>query len=442
MDNHGAVFVAAVIERDTWNANVSLVGHENTIQVASYNPRLFQRNPDIPLPMTSPSKRSIMSDNRSINDTPTKRSTAESPSKQTMLDGSVEDAPDEEANYGNVFSVVALGADDRSISIWRTIDARPLVVAKEAFDRQIMDLSWANDGKSVWACSSDGTIAVLDFAEVESYQPDGSMLVKGGEMKGLASAELTKDYLKMFDFPWPPPIEANNRYQPNGYPPNAQAQYQHSSYVAPSYGSGGYHKPAAPSMGTAYHPRPIMPTPQASVSSPGHVPPPINQAQKVTVTKSGKKRIQPTFLGGGSAVTTSSSNAAMHPPLAAQPTTPTQANMYRTGGPQYDSGMDWAPDNGGGYGAGAGSSRHGRTHSSSRQPENGYGNILPGPNVSSPRRHSVSGRRESLGNPYVHGLQIPPFQNFVAAGVPGQVVLECRNSEDRSGSCCFFRCIC
>jgi protein HIRA/HIR1 len=432
MNNHGAVFVAAVIERDTWNANISLVGHENTIQVASYNPRLFQRNPDIPLPLTSPSKRSMMNDN-----TPTKRSTTESPSKQKMLDGSVEDAPDEEQDYGNVFSVVALGADDRSISIWRTIDARPLVVAKEAFDRQIMDLSWANDGKSVWACSSDGTIAVLDFAEVETYQPDGSVLVKGGEMKGLTTAELTKDYLKMFDFPWPPPLEANNRYQPNGYPPNAQAQYQHSSYAPSTYGSGGYHKPISPA---AYHPRPIMPTPQPSASSPGHIPPPINQAQKVTVTKSGKKRIQPTFLGGGSAVTTSSGNAAMHPPLAPQPTTPTQANIYRGGGPvltsQYDSGMDWAPDNGG---YGAGSSRHGRTHSSSRQSENGYANVLPPPpNVASPRRHSTAGRRESLGNSYVHGLQIPPIKSFVAAGVPGQVVLECRNPEDPSGTCRFF----
>jgi hypothetical protein len=121
----------------------------------------------------------------------------------------------------------------------------------------------------------------------------------------------------MFDFPWPHPLEAYNRYQPNGYPPNTQVQYQPSSYVSPIYGSGRYHKPVPPAIGTAYHPRPILPTPQASVSPPEHDPPPINHAQKATVTKSGKKVIQPTFLGGESTVTTSSSNAK-------KPTTPTK----------------------------------------------------------------------------------------------------------------------
>lgn len=38
--------------------------------------------------------------------------------------------------------MVALGADDRSVSIWQTKFARPLIVAKEVFERQIMDLSW------------------------------------------------------------------------------------------------------------------------------------------------------------------------------------------------------------------------------------------------------------------------------------------------------------
>lgn len=42
----------------------------------------------------------------------------------------------------NICSVVALGADDRSVSVWQTKSARPLVVAKEVFERQIMDLSW------------------------------------------------------------------------------------------------------------------------------------------------------------------------------------------------------------------------------------------------------------------------------------------------------------
>ena len=38
--------------------------------------------------------------------------------------------------------LAALGADDCSVSVWRTKIARPLIVAKEVFERQIMDLSW------------------------------------------------------------------------------------------------------------------------------------------------------------------------------------------------------------------------------------------------------------------------------------------------------------
>lgn len=42
----------------------------------------------------------------------------------------------------NICSVVALGGDDRSVSVWQTKSARPLIVAKEVFERQILDLSW------------------------------------------------------------------------------------------------------------------------------------------------------------------------------------------------------------------------------------------------------------------------------------------------------------
>lgn len=93
-NNQGYVFIAAVITRTTWASEISLVGHENTIQVAAYNPHIFLRD-----------------------------------TKQPVA-------------TANICSVVALGADDRSISVWQTKSARPLIVAKEVFERQIMDLSW------------------------------------------------------------------------------------------------------------------------------------------------------------------------------------------------------------------------------------------------------------------------------------------------------------
>jgi len=93
-NNQGFVFIAAVIARNSWTSEISLVGHENTVEASCYNPHIFLRNPQHPV-ITS-----------------------------------------------NICSVVALGADDRSVSVWQTKSARPIIVAKEVFERQILDLSW------------------------------------------------------------------------------------------------------------------------------------------------------------------------------------------------------------------------------------------------------------------------------------------------------------
>ncbi|KDQ60101.1 hypothetical protein JAAARDRAFT_125533 [Jaapia argillacea MUCL 33604] len=162
-NNKGYVFIAAVITRATWTSEISLVGHENTVEVACYNPHIFLRNPTGPV--------------------------------QTS----------------NICSVVALGSDDRSVSVWQTKSARPLIVAKEVFERPILDLSWSWSGRTLYAVSSDGTLGVLDF-EAE-------------ELEGIAPFSAQKQYLHKFDFV-PPPI-------PEGYshdvPVTPQAQCQNQS---------------------------------------------------------------------------------------------------------------------------------------------------------------------------------------------------------------------
>lgn len=141
-NNKGFVFIAAVIARNSWASDISLVGHENTIEVAAYNPHMFFRDAAKGVTTT------------------------------------------------NICSVVALGADDRSVSIWQTNSARPLIVAKEVFERQIMDLSWSWDGMTLYAVSSDGTIGVFDF------DPE--------ELEGIATHETQKEYLQKFNFSLPP----------------------------------------------------------------------------------------------------------------------------------------------------------------------------------------------------------------------------------------------
>ncbi|KAK7059665.1 protein HIR [Favolaschia claudopus] len=178
-NNKGFVFIASVITRNTWTSEISLVGHENTVEVASYNPHIFLRNPQLPV-LTS-----------------------------------------------NICSVVALGADDRSVSIWQTKSARPLIVAKEVFERQIMDLNWSWDGLTLYAVSSDGTLAVFNF------DPD--------ELEGLCPHSVQGTYLKKFGFT-PAPI-------PEGFshvsarqltpPPSPKSQSQGMDQTGFGHDAGG-----------------------------------------------------------------------------------------------------------------------------------------------------------------------------------------------------------
>ena len=50
--------------------------------------------------------------------------------------------PGDPITASNICSVVALGSDDLTVSVWQTKSARPLIVAKDVFDRGILDLSW------------------------------------------------------------------------------------------------------------------------------------------------------------------------------------------------------------------------------------------------------------------------------------------------------------
>ncbi|KAI0076485.1 WD40 repeat-like protein [Panus rudis PR-1116 ss-1] len=164
-NNGGYVFIAAVISRGSWTSDISLVGHENTVEVAAYNPHIFLRDPSAPVVAS------------------------------------------------NICSVVALGADDRSVSVWQTKSARPLVVAKEVFERQIMDLSWSLDGYTLYAVSSDGTMAVFSFDH--------------DELEGLAPLSVQEQYLKKFGFT-PPPL-------PSGFSHTNQpgSQEQHDQRMTP-----------------------------------------------------------------------------------------------------------------------------------------------------------------------------------------------------------------
>ncbi|TFY54282.1 hypothetical protein EVJ58_g8960 [Rhodofomes roseus] len=239
-NNDGYVFIAAVIARNTWTSEISLVGHENTVEVAAYNPHIFLRDPSLPVVAS------------------------------------------------NICSVVALGADDRAVSVWQTKSARPLIVAKEVFERQIMDLSWSQDGLTLYAVSSDGTMAVFSF--------------DAEELEGIAPQSAQEQYLKKFGFVAAP--------LPTGY--------SHEVALEARQTPGNARMTPPPSPGRAEAKPTQTQTGFGGASANGG-----EQINQLVAKRKAKKRIQPNFVGALPGSVPSAANVPSagvgRPPSAAGP---------------------------------------------------------------------------------------------------------------------------
>ncbi|KAI9496376.1 WD40-repeat-containing domain protein [Zychaea mexicana] len=123
---NGVHCIAAVVSREDWATDVSLVGHQLPIEVACFNPKLFY------LPNEEDGT------NSNDNNEASKSNSREAPA-----------------------TVCALAGQDRGVSIWVTKYCRPIIVATDIFDGNVYDLAWFPDGRTLLACSHDGTVACL-----------------------------------------------------------------------------------------------------------------------------------------------------------------------------------------------------------------------------------------------------------------------------------------
>lgn len=57
----------------------------------------------------------------------------------------------------------AVGSRDSNVSVWLTGLTRPVVVLESLFQGPVLDLSWSTNGLNLYACSFDGSIAILIF---------------------------------------------------------------------------------------------------------------------------------------------------------------------------------------------------------------------------------------------------------------------------------------
>ncbi|XP_039041365.1 protein HIRA-like isoform X2 [Hibiscus syriacus] len=129
---------APVLERGEWAATFDFLGHNAPIIVVKFNHSMFRRN---------------FANSQEV--------------KAAAPVGWASGAAKIGGNESQPYNVIAIGSQDRTITVWTTASHRPLFVAKHFFAQSVVDLSWSSDGYSLFACSLDGTVATFHFEAKE-----------------------------------------------------------------------------------------------------------------------------------------------------------------------------------------------------------------------------------------------------------------------------------
>eukprot|EP00257_Ricinus_communis_P018816 XP_015577629.1 protein HIRA [Ricinus communis] len=124
---------APVLERGEWAATFDFLGHNAPIIVVKFNHSMFRRN------------------------------SANAQEVKSAPVGWANGASKIGGKESQPYNVIAIGSQDRTITVWTTASPRPLFVAKHFFTQSVVDLSWSPDGYSLFACSLDGTVATFHF---------------------------------------------------------------------------------------------------------------------------------------------------------------------------------------------------------------------------------------------------------------------------------------
>ncbi|KAI9876458.1 MAG: HIR complex subunit [Pleopsidium flavum] len=121
---NGPVSSVAIINRGTWDSDINLIGHEGPVEVCSFSPRLFAKEP---------------------------------PTKATQ-DGKGHSTQ-------GLVTVIACAGQDKALSVWITSNPRPLIITQDLAVKSISDLAWTPDGRSLFATSLDGSVIAVVFED-------------------------------------------------------------------------------------------------------------------------------------------------------------------------------------------------------------------------------------------------------------------------------------
>lgn len=171
---NGPVSSVAILNRGTWDSDISLIGHDAPTEVVRFNPRLFEseikHNND---------SNSSNNNNKNLNE--------DDNNQKKKIDI-------KNNNSITTDSILATAGQDKIVTIWSTKKARPILVAYDITTKSITDMAWSPNGDTLFITSLDSSITVLKFAKDEL----GKLLPLSKNMEQLHKYGIDKDSL---DFP-------------------------------------------------------------------------------------------------------------------------------------------------------------------------------------------------------------------------------------------------
>lgn len=252
---NGPVSSVAVVNRGTWDTDISLIGHDAPTEVARFNPRIFELQRE--------------------NDGCENDTQSSSKGGHPVTD--------------EVESVVATAGQDKSLAVWSTSKVRPIFVAYDITNGAITDMAWNPTGDMLFLTCLDCSITVFLFEKNEL----GNAIPLERNIEQLHRYGVDKDSL---DFP-----ESVKQLISEDLVQKSRMKRQNESLVDTSFES---RIKLSKNQITAQHTEP----------SSTLVPPKLRQSEKVNilipkrkkteklnsiVVKGGKKRVAPTLISSG-----------------------------------------------------------------------------------------------------------------------------------------------
>jgi protein HIRA/HIR1 len=119
---NGPVSSIAIINRFSWDSEISLIGHEGPVEVCAFAPRLFSHE-----------------------------------SLKGLDNDTVAALP--------LQNVIACSGQDKALTVWNTSSARPMVVVQDIAMKSMTDICWTPDAQMLFVASLDGSIVCITFEE-------------------------------------------------------------------------------------------------------------------------------------------------------------------------------------------------------------------------------------------------------------------------------------